>query len=230
MSTETISPPICEKHGCEKVWQKNKCEKTGGAWRCRDCHNEYAKKYRDSNKEKIAKAHSQWREANPEYSRERYRANPARSRMLHDKWVKANPARNAENMRRWRENNKEKHAASNRQWYRDNPEREIFKGERRRARKANALVPGRPVTAAIETERKALFGGCCFCGADKTLTLEHMVPLSKGGLHVEENLLGSCAKCNSGKKDRPVEAWFRKQPFFSEQRWQEIQSVTEGSM
>ena len=93
----------------------------------------------------------------------------------------------------------------------------------------NATVTERPVTAAIEVKRKALFDGCCFCGADKKLTLEHMVPLSRGGLHVEENLLGSCAKCNSSKNHRPVEAWFRKQPFFSEQRWQEIQSVTEGS-
>ena len=202
-----MSKPICEKHGCEKVWVNNKTKKAGGMWRCPECNKE---------------SNRRWRKANPEYERERYRANPELFRAKHDRWVKANPERNAENFRRWREENLEAHLQSVRQWYQDNPEKEASKGRRRRARKAGALVADHPVTAAIEAERKALFGGCCFCGADKALTLEHVVPISKGGLHVADNLLGSCSWCNTSKKDRPVEEWYRAQPFFSEQRWQEI--------
>ena len=75
-------------------------------------------------------------------------------------------------------------------------------------------------------ERFALFDGCAYCGADEKLTLDHVVALNDGGLHVASNLVGACKSCNSGKKDRPAEAWFRKQQFFSKQRWQRIQEVT----
>lgn len=32
--------PVCEKHGCEKVWIKDKHKTAGGIWRCRECNNE----------------------------------------------------------------------------------------------------------------------------------------------------------------------------------------------
>ncbi len=82
------------------------------------------------------------------------------------------------------------------------------------------------MTDAIEAERKALTDGCAFCGADEKLTLEHVVALNDGGLHVPSNLIGSCHSCNSSKNDSHVEEWYRKQPFFSEQRWQRIQTIT----
>jgi 5-methylcytosine-specific restriction endonuclease McrA len=106
------------------------------------------------------------------------------------------------------------------------PEKVTEANHRRRALKLNATVPNRPVTAAVQRERKALFDGCCFCGSKGKLTLEHMVPLSRGGLHVPENLLGSCNSCNCKKNNNPVEDWFRSQPFFSEQRWQRLLEVT----
>ena len=96
----------------------------------------------------------------------------------------------------------------------------------RRARKCNAIVPGRPVTTAIEAKRKALFDGCCYCDAQEKLTLEHVVCLDAGGLHVEENLLGAFLSCNSSKQNTPVESWYRAQPFFSEDRWQQIIELT----
>ena len=58
------------------------------------------------------------------------------------------------------------------------------------------------------------------------MTLEHMIPLVHGGLHVAENLLGSCMRCNCSKNAKPVESWYRAQPFFDEQRWQRILEVT----
>jgi 5-methylcytosine-specific restriction endonuclease McrA len=60
------------------------------------------------------------------------------------------------------------------------------------------------------------------------LEVEHVVALNDGGWHIPSNILGACRSCNSSKRDRPVEQWFRAQPFFSEERWQKIQELTNG--
>jgi hypothetical protein len=78
----------------------------------------------------------------------------------------------------------------------------------------------------VIAERFALFDGCAYCDADKKLTVDHFVALKPGGLHVPSNIVGACKPCNSSKKDKPVESWYRAQPFFAEQRWQRILEVT----
>lgn len=43
---------------------------------------------------------------------------------------------------------------------------------------------------------------CVACGSRNHLTLDHVVPLSKGGNDTEDNLQTLCKSCNSRKKDR----------------------------
>lgn len=43
---------------------------------------------------------------------------------------------------------------------------------------------------------------CQYCGVTKHLTLDHVIPRSKGGLHTWDNVVTACAKCNSTKGDR----------------------------
>lgn len=234
MSTETISPPICEKHGCEKVWARHKSGKAGGQWkgqwRCVTCASEYHKKWSQANREKDAARKRAWVQANTERAATTKRAwhqeNFERHKETTRAWRHANREKAAATRRAWAQANPEKRKEACRAWSKANPEKEAAKTQRRLARKRNAIVPGREVTDAIVKKRKALFGGCAYCGADEKLELEHVVALVSGGLHVEENLLGACRSCNASKNDHPVEAWFREQPFFSEQRWQEIQKVT----
>ena len=40
---------------------------------------------------------------------------------------------------------------------------------------------------------------CRYCGSKASLTIDHVVPLSKGGKWVWENLVTACCRCN-GKK------------------------------
>ena len=44
---------------------------------------------------------------------------------------------------------------------------------------------------------------CAYCGKRNTdnITIDHIVPRSKGGQHSWENCVASCLKCNSHKKD-----------------------------
>jgi len=42
---------------------------------------------------------------------------------------------------------------------------------------------------------------CQYCGSSKHLTLDHVIPRSKGGLHTWDNVVTACEKCNSRKGD-----------------------------
>lgn len=48
---------------------------------------------------------------------------------------------------------------------------------------------------------------CQYCGSTKRLTLDHVIPRSKGGKHSWDNVVTACERCNSKKGDRtPQEA------------------------
>lgn len=47
---------------------------------------------------------------------------------------------------------------------------------------------------------------CLRCGSTKNLTIDHIIPVSKGGLTIELNTQAACASCNVEKSDR-VEYW-----------------------
>lgn len=48
---------------------------------------------------------------------------------------------------------------------------------------------------------------CRYCGAGERLSLDHVIPKSRGGAHDAGNLVVACARCNSQKGARtPVEA------------------------
>jgi 5-methylcytosine-specific restriction endonuclease McrA len=66
----------------------------------------------------------------------------------------------------------------------------------------------RAVTRRIS--RRVLFARdgwqCAYCGSESTrLTLDHVVPRSRGGASVWENVVTSCAPCNHRKGDRLLE-------------------------
>ena len=43
---------------------------------------------------------------------------------------------------------------------------------------------------------------CQYCGSKKNLTIDHVVPRSKGGLHTWDNVVIACAPCNGKKGDQ----------------------------
>lgn len=64
-----------------------------------------------------------------------------------------------------------------------------------------------------------LYGGrCCFCGKPQAETLDHLVPLAKGGYTSPGNLLPACASCNHAKSDRHWLDWYSRQPFYDRNR------------
>jgi 5-methylcytosine-specific restriction endonuclease McrA len=52
-------------------------------------------------------------------------------------------------------------------------------------------------------KRKCAAGVCYFCGAKihpKELTMEHLIPLIRGGKSIKGNVVPACKGCNSKKK------------------------------
>jgi 5-methylcytosine-specific restriction endonuclease McrA len=79
---------------------------------------------------------------------------------------------------------------------------------------------------------------CQYCGSTKRLTLDHVIPRSKGGMHTWNNVVIACERCNSQKGDRtPSQAGMplRTQPkapvhpaiSFAEQFWIDMQANLE---
>ena len=61
--------------------------------------------------------------------------------------------------------------------------------------------------------RRAVFARddhrCQYCGATAD-SIDHVMPRSRGGLHVWENVAAACRRCNLDKRDRtPEEAGMR---------------------
>ncbi len=53
-------------------------------------------------------------------------------------------------------------------------------------------------------------GVCAYCGKrvpPKELTLDHKIPLIRGGLSTRSNCVPACADCNQHKQNLPAEVW-----------------------
>ena len=117
-------------------------------------------------------------------------------------------------IKRWKILNPEKSKEYNRQSARRcrkrDPERYRFYSKNRRhmIREASNGVSGKKFSTVFTLkdwdEIKEKHNQCCvICGAsDLKLTIDHIIPLSKGGKHNRDNIQPLCHSCNSRKKDK----------------------------
>ena len=59
-------------------------------------------------------------------------------------------------------------------------------------------------------QQKTASGKCYFCGKKtsfKNLTMDHLVPLSRGGRSTKDNLVPCCKNCNNKKKSMLPLEW-----------------------
>jgi len=63
---------------------------------------------------------------------------------------------------------------------------------------------------------------CVYCGKDCKPTLDHFIPISRGGAECLSNFVPACKSCNSSKNASDPKEWFQKQPFYNAKRWKAI--------
>ena len=70
-----------------------------------------------------------------------------------------------------------------------------------------------------EKEKKDV---CIYCGGKADLTLDHVLPRSRGGPDIADNAVWICKSCNSSKGDRRLYEWF------GIERRNEVPRIAEG--
>jgi len=142
-----------------------------------------------------------------EYKRARYAANPEPERKRCRDYNKANPSVPRNAMRRLRERDPEGQREKLRAWKKANPERVSAYYAKKYAIRRGASKDGK-VTAAQWADIKQKHRHCCaYCGQKtKRLTMDHIIPLARGGKHEPDNIAPACFTCNSRKHAaHPVE-------------------------
>lgn len=69
-------------------------------------------------------------------------------------------------------------------------------------------------TAEDERLKMTFPQACCYCGTLENLSIDHLIPRSKGGSDHGENLVWACRSCNSSKSAADVLAWFERKGEF----------------
>jgi 5-methylcytosine-specific restriction endonuclease McrA len=88
------------------------------------------------------------------------------------------------------------------------PERRLAANRRRRGRIRAAGSPG--VTGRDWTRLiRRYCGRCAYCGTSGPMTMDHVVPIARGGRHAIGNVLPACFPCNAAKRDDFLAHWRR---------------------
>ena len=188
-----------------------KCKKCGSTERyksgkCKSCVQEYDRQYYENNANKKRESSQRWKKANTEKHRKStsqwYKANKDRKRECDRLNYQKNPRKVLDRNQRWREANLDKFRASN---------------HRRRVHKLNNISEPYDFKAiCIHYDNR-----CVRCGEEKPLTVDHILPVSKGGPDIAENIQPLCKSCNSSKgiqhidyrPDVGPERWIQKMLF-----------------
>lgn len=89
--------------------------------------------------------------------------------------------------------------------YRDatSPMRKLQRSQRESAAPGLSWVQRRRLLAAVKKRRET----CTYCRLQLATTLDHVIPLTRGGTNYEGNLSPACRRCNSSKADRLIVEW-----------------------
>jgi HNH endonuclease len=170
---------ICHTHKPAIEFSPNGESSDGRHSNCRECERARAREWKARNKDKIRTYEQQHRE---------------HLTQLRRAWKDRNRDRYMEHRRKnW---SSEKGRLYNR-----------MRAQRRRVRKTLA-ASGPSVTQAQVQELMARQSKCYYCrkpfNDTRTPTLDHVIPLAKGGPHDISNIVLACKHCNSSKSDRIV--------------------------
>ena len=94
---------------------------------------------------------------------------------------------------------------NSRLWAKKNKAKVKANRQRRRAKKANA--PGEYTLKQWEDRLNYWGNKCLICKTRKELTIDHNIPLSRGGANWPSNLVPLCRPCNSGKRDKTLKEY-----------------------
>lgn len=170
----------CKEEKPISDFSKNRSSKDGLQPTCRSCCKENMASWYTRNKDKVKKNVKEWRARFPD-----------KIRKIRREYVKNNP---------------DKIKELNRKWYKDHPEKTRAKNRKYKSRKRGN---GGVITVLQEKELYKFYNFTCLCcerrEPEVKMTLDHVLPISKGGKNVIENAQPLCKSCNSRKNNRHID-------------------------
>tara|TARA_Y100001978_G_scaffold201479_1_gene219921 strand:+ start:23 stop:364 length:342 start_codon:yes stop_codon:yes gene_type:complete len=70
---------------------------------------------------------------------------------------------------------------------------------------------------------------CIYCG-EKSESIDHLYPQSRGGLTNTRNCVPCCLSCNGKKSDNDVLSWYRDQKFYDPRRAMAIRAWSNNEL
>lgn len=204
-----------KKSSTEFYWHrdKNRSDVKYPSGRCKSCHAKWLVEYRSTRKHKYA-----------EYARNALLRKPKKQAVVR---IPMSLEQKREKGRLDYQKNKDRYKFRAKEWRMKNPDKrresriaysKTEKGkniQRDKNRKRRAIILGAslsgnaPITQKWFEELSAFHGHqCYYCfEGGKPITLDHVIPLARGGSHVRENGLPSCKSCNCKKSSKLISEW-----------------------
>jgi len=150
--------------------------------KCDDCHREYQRNYQRL-----------WKQKNADTIRQRNREQYQENRLEIRRRKRAEYYQN----RDWNIQRKL-------DWQKKNPELARLATQRRRAKKLD-----NGVFEVTKSDINRLLRNECFYCQSKTakMTVDHVMPIAKGGTHSIGNIVAACVDCNLSKNSKTVMEW-----------------------
>ena len=154
------------------------------------CKNHYQRAYAAENADRIKAQQAEYR-SRPE--------NRAKAIQTAREWHRANPERSRESARRWARENVDRIREYKREYRAAN--RDAIRALNNRRKAMYRAVEVNDLTSAEWVKIIASHDGrCVYCGDQpERITMDHVVPISKGGNHTASNVVPACGPCNSSK-------------------------------
>jgi len=175
---------------------------------CNLCNNNRAIEYNVRNPHKARARRQRWLDKklreNPNYSHKQYMKHKERHRIHNRIYYAENRKRLRAYSRQYYIENRDKVKAYQRKYNAKHPDKIKVRETIRRTRKTQA---GGSFTAQEWKDLCEKYGNKCLCcdATDKPLTVDHIVPVSKGGSSNIENLQPLCKPCNCSKHDKIID-------------------------
>src|SRR6266849_8481712 len=186
----------------------------GLALKHKDRLREYNKLYHATHKEQWSIYGKRWRRLNPEKAKDQVKRSVAkcseRYKAYQAKWQRDNPDKVRAKSRRYRMKHSRLCVERRKKWLKANPWRKRHYDLQRRAM-ANTPEADKPaVRAFLKIAERRRFLTCYYCEKlfpVSKITVEHIIPLTRGGMHISSNLAWSCKPCNSRKHNKTIAEW-----------------------
>lgn len=179
-----VAEKFCPKCGETKAlseFYKDKTRKDGVYSYCKPCSISRVSIWQKANKDKV-------------------NANYRKNYSLH---LESSQEKRRERVQKFYNNHKEEEIQRTSDYNKANLHIKVASEQRRRIRKKDNGI----FAVSSKEIQHILSLPCVECASTDRVTLDHIIPISKGGRHSIGNLQPLCSRCNSSKNDKVMTEW-----------------------